>query len=211
VQAGAVLSAGAQEIRFPAPLPIAGRYPPNRKRTFPLLLSLPFRPSRPLAALSLLVSCTLTPSPAAGDGPPRIRTTDSHVRALVDEGRARSRTFNELYETLLTQPVIVFVSCNWFLPSDTAGRSRLVTSSGGYRYVHVEYSCALRQRQRLPILAHELQHAREIGESDAIDDDSMAEVFEDIGFQTQSDGMHRGYETQAARDVQRRVADELDE
>jgi hypothetical protein len=174
------------------------------------LLSLPFRLFRPLVALSLLIACVLTPSPAASDGPPRIRTTDSHVRALMDEGRARSRTFNEVYEALLLQPVIVFINCSWFLPSDTAGRSRLVASSGGYRYVHVEFGCALK-RQRLPILAHELQHAREIGDSDAIDDESMAEVFEDIGFQTQADGMHRGYETQAARDVQRRVADELDE
>jgi hypothetical protein len=175
------------------------------------VLCLPFRLSRPLVALSLLIAGVLTPSPAASNGPPRIRAADSHVRALVDEGRARSRTFNEVYDALLLQPVIVFINCNWFLPSDTSGRSRLVVSSGGYRYVHVEYGCALKQRQRLPILAHELQHAREIGESDAIDDESMAEVFEDIGFQTQWDGLHRGYETLAARNVQRRVADELDE
>jgi hypothetical protein len=153
----------------------------------------------------------LTASPAASDGPPRIRPTDQRMLALIDEGRARSRSFSEVYEALLVQPVIVFVSCSWFLPSETSGRSRLVVSSGGYRYVHVEFGCALRQRERLPILAHELQHAREIGESDAIDDESMAEVFEDIGFQTQADGRHRGYETQAARDVQRRVANELGE
>ena len=164
-------------------------------------------------AASFLIFFTLTSSSAAAsDDPPRVRTFDKNLRALIEGGRARSHTFNEVYEALQNQPVIVFVECNWFLPVGLSGRGRLVTASGGYRYVHVEFACALAGRTRLAILAHELQHAREIGESTTIsDNDSMAVVFEDIEFQTQWDGLHQAYETQAARDVQRRVTDELGE
>jgi hypothetical protein len=161
-------------------------------------------------AIVLLLASTQIPALAAGDDSPRIRVVDKKVRAMLNEGRARSRAFNEVYEALDRQPVIVFVECSWFLPHAISGRGRLVASSGGYRYVHLEFNCTLPVRQRLSILAHELQHAREIGESTAITDhDSMAIVFEDIGFQTQRDGVHRAYETQAARDVQRRVNEEL--
>ena len=86
-----------------------------------------------VAACFVLVACTLTSSPAAGEAQTRIRTFDKDLRALIDDGRARSRTFNAVYEALQQQPVIVFVECSWFLPSDLSGSGRLVASSGGYR------------------------------------------------------------------------------
>jgi hypothetical protein len=42
-----------------------------------------------------------------------------------------------------------------------------------------------------------------------VDSDSMELFYESVGFESGRDGSHRAFETEAARAVQQRVADEL--
>jgi len=85
-----------------------------------------------------------------------------------------------------------------------------VTSVHGMRYVRVDIDCTLSPRRQIALLAHELQHALEIGErTDIHDAEGMELLYEEIGFQSFENGSHRSYETDAAKAIQRAVEDEL--
>jgi hypothetical protein len=59
-------------------------------------------------------------------------------------------------------------------------------------------------------MAHELQHALEIGQrTDILDAEGMESLYEEIGFQSSDNGYHKSYETEAAKAVQRAVDNEL--
>ncbi len=65
-------------------------------------------------------------------------------------------------------------------------------------------------RRQIALLAHELQHALEIGErTDILDAEGMESLYEEIGFQSSGSGSHKSYETEAAMAIQRAVDDEL--
>ena len=69
----------------------------------------------------------------------------------------------------------------------------------GVRYVRVELDCRFSDRVQIGLLAHELQHAREIaGRVGILDVDSMQAYYEEFGFQSYYDGRHTSYETDAA-------------
>ena len=81
---------------------------------------------------------------------------------------------------------------------------------GGSSYVRVEIDCTLSPRRQIALLAHELQHALEIGErTDILDADGMESLYEEIGSQSADNGSHRSYETEAAKAAQRAVDHEI--
>ena len=77
------------------------------------------------------------------------------------------------------------------------------------RYIRVDRRCLEASARLIPTLAHELQHALEIGLSEEIiSNDSMEAYYEDVGFETSRDGTHRGFETAAALTIQQQVTKE---
>jgi hypothetical protein len=171
---------------------------------------MPFVPRRDIARLVAAVgvaAVTLFQVAAAWaqDGP-HVRVFDRRLKGLLESGRESSPTLRHLIEKLDASSVLVFADCNARMPERIGARLSLVTSVNGVRYVRVEVDCELIDRHQLSLLAHELQHALEIGHrSDIVDADSMESYYEDIGFQTFYDGNHKGFESFEAIAVQRHV------
>lgn len=152
----------------------------------------------------------LVAAPAAADEDSHIRISDHGLKALVELGISRSDTFRELVAALDAAPIIVFVGCDMRLPIRLSARLSFLTSVATVRYVRVDIACALPSRRQVPLLAHEFQHALEIGlASDITDLDSMEEHYESVGFQTYGDRSHKAFETDAALRVEQWVKDEL--
>ena len=147
---------------------------------------------------------------ASEDAPssPRLRASDAQMRMLIDEAIAKSATVRALVEHLAASDVIVYVACEFDPGVRAAGRLNFMTAAGGVRYVVIRLKLT-RRHAAIAMLAHELQHAAEIARTPSIvDGDSLMREYSRMGYRSYgSDGS--AFETQAAVDVGRRVADEL--
>ena len=87
-----------------------------------------------------------------------------------------------------------------------AGHITLMGSAGGRRYVRLSVNPRHDGRQRLAILGHELRHAVELADAEAvIDQPSLLSLYRRIGFRSGE----RAFESDAAIAAGRRVPDEL--
>jgi hypothetical protein len=152
----------------------------------------------------------LSPAFADADDVPHVRVHDARLRTVLKHGAARSETLRGLLSALEQSSALVFVDCNWDLPPALLGRSSLVSMVAGVRYVRVDMRCGIADVWLLPMLGHELQHAVEIGLSpDIVDEESMEAHYGDVGTESYRNGADRGFETVAARVVERMVRAEL--
>ena len=171
-------------------------------RPVPLSRKLPF-------LVTFLLSVVL-PAIASAQAAPHIRILDQGLKTLFEQGLEQSPTLRALVAELEATRVLVFAECHFHLPSGVAGRLNFVTSVKGIRYVRVAVDCWLTQRWQVSLLAHEIQHALEIGRhAEVVDVDAMESLYEGIGFATDRDGPARHFETDAAKAVQRAVLDEM--
>ena len=138
-----------------------------------------------------------------------VRTSQPEPRLakLLGAGIARSHTFRELVEALDASDVIVYVSfasspkLRSYLPHD-------VVAAGAHRYLRVVLSIKLTDREVIPVLAHELQHAWEVAQArDVRDAAGMITLFSQIGYPALKGTQVR--ETDGALRVQQRVKAEL--
>jgi hypothetical protein len=108
------------------------------------------------------------------DQPPRycqVRTIDRRLLAAVERGLRDSPTFRELVNRINASDVVVYVTAETAtLPPGLDGRLTFLSSTGGFRYVVVRVNSNLSAPRLVSLLGHELQHAREIADSDAIVD-----------------------------------------
>ena len=153
---------------------------------------------RCLLSLPLLVVPTLgavTPVTAESliDQPPRycqVRTTDRRLSDAVDLGLRDSPTFRERVNRINASDVVVYVTADseTMLPPGLDARLTFLSSTGGFRYVVVRVNTNLSAPRLVSLLGHELQHAREIADSDAIvDPDSMAREYADrLGYHSRT-------------------------
>jgi hypothetical protein len=152
------------------------------------------------------------PCGASAQTAQHIRILDSELSALFHTGESHSHTFRALVEDTNAAPVLVFIDCSLSLPARLGARLSFVTSVPAVRYVRVLVDCSLPPRTQITLLAHELQHALEIGSrTDIVGGDAMESLYEEIGFQTSSNGRHVSFETASARAVQQAVDRELGE
>jgi hypothetical protein len=143
---------------------------------------------------------------------PHVRFLDPVLKGLFEQGMQQSPTLRALVERVEAAPILVFIEGDIRMPVYVGARLNFVTSVNGLRYVRVDIDCTLSPRRQIALLAHELQHALEIGErTDILDADGMESLYEEIGFQSSDSGSHRSYETEAAKSVQRAVDHELGE
>jgi hypothetical protein len=171
----------------------------------------PIRLEKMTSRVLILLLITLAASHRSyAQGAPHIRFLDPVLKELFDHGMHQSPTLRALVEKVEAAPILVFIEGDIRMPSFVGARLNFVTSVNGLRYVRVDIDCTLSPRRQIALLAHELQHALEIGErTDILDADGMESLYEEIGFQSNDNGAHKSYETEAAKAIQRAVDDEL--
>ncbi len=160
--------------------------------------------------LGLLLFTLLAPHRSYAQSSPHIRVLDPILKEFFDHGVQQSPTLRALVDKVEATPILVFIEGDIRMPTYIGARLNFVTSVNGLRYVRVDIDCTLSPRRQIALLAHELQHALEIGErTDILDADSMESLYEDIGFESFENGSHKSFETEAAIAVQRAVDDEM--
>jgi hypothetical protein len=160
---------------------------------------------------SFVLSTALASAPlsesAALESPYRhVRTEDRSVRYLLTRGFRRSPTFAHLMARLEHSDVIVYVEEVQRLPGAVEGRMMMAPTAHGHRYVRIEIALRGRPDQSIAVLGHELQHAIEVAQEIAVDDQAtLTALYRRIGMR----GGDHVYETFAAQEVGRRVWKEL--
>jgi hypothetical protein len=159
---------------------------------------------RYLSIVSLLVVLCVLPSSASAGDKLTPRPLDPIASEIFERAMSRSALVRSLVATLEGSNVIVHIVSSQSLPAGIGGTTRLVSSRGGYRYVRIDISRELQKGARAAILGHELQHACEVAESGANNQEELRQVFEREG---QRNGQF--YETRAAVDAERHVRMQL--
>lgn len=153
--------------------------------------------------LSILI-LVFFPSVAVADQFFTPRPVDALAAEVLARAIERSATVRRLVKRLEGSNVIVHVESSRSMPLGLSGMTRFVVSRGGVRYLRITIGSDLPGRARTAILAHELQHACEVADSDADDEAGLRAMFEHHG--------HRSgdyFETSAAITAERAVLLEL--
>jgi len=138
-----------------------------------------------------------------------VRASEPRILALIDAGLSRSATFRSLVAGLDESDVIVYIDAKFTRESLGGYLAHDVVVRGGYRYLRIAVDTTGSQDRLVALLAHELQHATEIAQApDALDGESLRRVFARLSVQFGCSGT-TCYETQAAKDIEHIVGDEL--
>ena len=167
---------------------------------------------RLLVLTSALVCACPWPAAAATDAPTHVRSTNGEMLQLIKEGTERSATFRTLVDGINHSDGIVYVERGICAFGRVNGCVLpFIAATPGTRYIRILVtpdSYRVGHDRVLALIAHELQHAREVIEhANVIDVATMEEMYRRIG--TPLRGSHRGYETSDARAAGDTVLDEL--
>lgn len=154
----------------------------------------------------LVVALTLIAASDSVFAPvPHVRPVSAGATVLLTEAVSRSSVVNDLLNQLAQTDVYVYVE----LTSATdirLARTKLVAAPPGARFLRIAVNAHVPPWDRVPYLAHELQHAVEIAAApDVRDDEGIRKLYARVGFAAAPDQ----YETSAAREIERRVRLEL--
>lgn len=138
-----------------------------------------------------------------------LRPLDVLAGAAIEVGPGRSPTFAALVQIIEGSEFVVYVESSRKLRDGMEGC--LVHGSAGPRYLRVVLKTGLSVDERIQVLAHELQHVREVIEAGILNDAvAMDALFSRIGDnKRQQGGRQQEYETEAARRTSVIVAREL--
>jgi hypothetical protein len=153
----------------------------------------------------LLLSLVLV-SPAAEppDAPPHVRPGSASAQTLLADA-ASSPAVAALLARLDRSDQIVYVTFT-SSPEIPRARTKLVAATPEGRFLRIDLSLHLPPWERLPLLAHELQHAVELADApDVRDDEGVRQLYRRIGLP----GTPDKYETAAARAIERQVRAEI--
>lgn len=138
----------------------------------------------------------------------RLRATDVRMQSLIAEGIRRSPTFARLLVQLEKTDLIAYVERVPNLPAVISGRLLFISASPAQRYVRIQLGTGGTNADAIVTLAHELQHAIEVGTSpDVRDQDALARLYQRIG---QNSLSGHTYDTVAAQAAGRLVRRELE-
>ena len=136
--------------------------------------------------------------------PSRVRATAAAAKSLA-AAASQSPTVRDLLARLSATDAIVYIELT-ISPQIPSARTKLVTATPAARFLRIGVNSALPPSETPALIAHELQHAVEIAErEDVRDDEGVRRLYARIGHRHGLDN----YETDAARDVERRVRDEM--
>ena len=139
----------------------------------------------------------------------RVRHLDQLAATAIEQGLLRSPTFAALVETIESSGFVVYVESSRRLKGGMQGC--LVHGGAGPRYLRVLLKTGLSLDERIEVLAHELQHVREVIDAGIVNDPAaMQQLFARIGYnKRQQGGRQQEYETAAARGIAMIVARDL--
>lgn len=141
------------------------------------------------------------PSSTFGDPAFHIRPIDARAAAILARAVDRSPLVRDLVARLAATNVIIHLGLSQQMPSGVLGTTRFGASRGGYRFLRISISAALRDDDAVPLIGHELQHAIEIAESDVADTAGLQRLMEATGYRMSG----TLYETDAARAIEQDV------
>jgi hypothetical protein len=139
-----------------------------------------------------------------------IRSSDTRLVDLLDQGLSRSATLRDLESRLERSSVIIYLA-RVPLPAGLVGRTRLMGAGDGWRFLSLEVDERVGPLDLLSVIGHELQHAAEIADAaDVIDLPSLEALYRRIGLESggKDDASH-WYETREAQQTGRQVHAEL--
>lgn len=149
---------------------------------------------------SLLLALMSLSEPSS-DPASHLRATSAAVQSLIDEATVNSSIVNRLIAGLQQSDTIVYVEMTGS-PEVPRARTILAAASGGVRFLRISMNVLVPPMDRIPLLAHELQHATEIaGAIEVRDGNGLRQLYRRIGL---AGAMDR-YETTAATRVEHRV------
>ena len=153
--------------------------------------------------LSLVLCAVVMSSPALDAAAPvtssNLRPQDDRLTQLMRAGSARSATFKSLVDRIEASRVIVYVAINPLMKPNLSGMLTWMTQAGGYRYVRASISHDLTPDQMIATIAHELHHAVEVIEDEAVSDEkSLVALYRRIGQQSGTASPSR-WETEGAQ------------
>jgi hypothetical protein len=139
----------------------------------------------------------------------RLRALDPLAAAAIEGGLRRSPTFAELVQAIEGSEFVVYVESSRKLKGGMTGC--LVHGGAGPRYLRVLLKTGLSVDERIEVLAHELQHVREVIQAGILNDSvAMDVLFSSIGFnKRQQGGRQQEYETKAALQISAAVREDL--
>jgi len=138
----------------------------------------------------------------------RVRGVDAPMRATIDEGCRRSRVFAELVRDLERSNYIVYVEAVPALRNGMKGA--LLHGTGGQKYLRIHLKGDLPLDRQVAVLAHELQHVREVVQAGiSADAAEMEMLFRRIAGKKLAGGRRQQFETAAALRVGDSVAADL--
>jgi hypothetical protein len=140
-----------------------------------------------------------------------VRSNNATILALVEKGEIRSETFRNLLGAMDATDVIVYVEPQSKLRGLGGYLAHHMTATGQLRYLRAIVKFPDADDHFTALVAHELQHAKEVADaSDVRDDEGLRRFFERSGH-TFDCGERECYETQDATNVERVVLSEFRE
>ena len=128
-----------------------------------------------------------------------VRPVTPQLERLVDTGYRLSTTFRGVVNGLQASSVIVHLVPGVSLPAKLYGALHFVTTVNGYRYLRVSVRTDLESALTIAVLAHELQHAVEIGQAPlVVDRRTMRDHYRLTGVRSCLDSGRECYETTLA-------------
>jgi hypothetical protein len=162
-----------------------------------------------LNAFALMIVACILPAHAEMAAP-RVRPVGTRLTALLVRGYAVSPTLAVLVDALEHSDIIVHVVECWLLDAGHVGDTQFVATAGRQRYLRIRLDVRLHDEAAIAMLAHELQHAWEIAAHPWVSDqNTLGQLYAQIGFESQRALKSHAVETSAARDTAREVLKEI--
>jgi hypothetical protein len=120
--------------------------------------------------MTLLVAtaAAAAPLPADINGMPRVRSSHSYIRAMIDEATRRSKTFRRLVEAIEATNGIVYIEHGECGHSARACLSLNVTPAAQFRILRVLVDSRQPDWDVMSSIGHELQHAVEVLQNESL-------------------------------------------
>ena len=136
-----------------------------------------------------------------------VRAMDPGAADALALGLTLSPVFRALVEGMGAWRAVVHVVVGQTRVFATTGATHLASTANGWTFVRIVFDERLRLDERTSVLAHELQHARELLDAGVQSQEDVRQLYQRIGRPVA--GACDAYETAEAADVGTRVWREL--
>lgn len=166
----------------------------------------------PASALVVLLFVSMLIPGAANAAPPQdvpgvVRAMDPQAADALALGLTLSPAFRALVEGMDAWRAVVHVVVGQTRVFATTGATQLASTANGWTFVRIVLDERLRLDERTSVLAHELQHARELLDAGVQSQQDVRQLYERIGRPVP--GTWDAFETAAAAEAGVRVWREL--